>query len=61
MAVGGVMKTFDNVVFGLHRLFMCVPDVAGKNHKTGGKCKMKGNEKTSVKALRVVERIYEIH
>lgn len=55
------MKTFDNVVFGLHRLFMCIPDVAGKNHKTGGKCKMKRNEKTSVKALRVVERIYEIH
>ena len=35
------MKIFDNVVFGLHRLFMCIPDVAGKNHKTGGKCKMK--------------------
>lgn len=36
---------------------MCILDVSGKNHKTGGKGKMKGKEKISVKALRVVERI----
>lgn len=36
---------------------MCNLDVSGKNNKTGGKGKMNGKEKISVKALRVVERI----
>lgn len=36
---------------------MCIPDVSGKNNKTGGKGKMKEKEKISVKALRVVERV----
>ena len=36
---------------------MCFLDVFGKNNKTGGKGKMKGKEKISVKALRIVERI----
>lgn len=36
---------------------MCIFDVFGKNHKTGGEDKMKGKEKISVKALRIVERI----
>ena len=36
---------------------MCISDVFGKDHKTGGESKMKKNEKISVKALRVIERI----
>ena len=36
---------------------MCVPDVSGKNNKTGGKGKMNGKEKINKKALKVVERI----
>ena len=36
---------------------MCNLDVSGKNNKTGGKGKMNGKEKISVKAVRVVERI----
>lgn len=36
---------------------MCIPNVSGKNNKTGGKGKMKRKENISVKALKVVERI----
>ena len=36
---------------------MCVPDVSGKNNKTGGKGKMNGKEKINKKAVKVVERI----
>lgn len=36
---------------------MCVPDVFGKNNKTGGKGKMKKKEKIVNKVLRVVERV----
>ena len=36
---------------------MCVLDVSGKDYKTGGKGRMKGKEKISIKALRVVEKI----
>lgn len=36
---------------------MCILDVFGKNHKTGGVCKMKKNRKIRKTALKVVERI----
>ena len=39
---------------------MCVPDVSGKNNKTGGKGKMNGKEKINKKALKVVERIARV-
>ncbi len=36
---------------------MCISNVFSKDYKTGGKSKMKRNEKLRVKALRFVERI----
>ena len=36
---------------------MCIHDVFGKNHKTGGVFKMKKNSKIRKTALKVVERI----
>lgn len=36
---------------------MCILDVFGKIYKAGGTCKMKKNEETGKRALKVVEKI----
>ena len=36
---------------------MCILDVFGKIYKAGGTCKMKKNEETGKRALKVVDKI----